>query len=329
MRAVVISRPGGPEVLEFRRIPDPVYSREELLVNIRATALNRADLLQRRGLYPAPPDAPQDIPGLEFAGEVEACGADVDNFRPGDRVMGILGGGGYAEKVALHAGLCISIPSRLSWEQAAAIPEAFMTAYDALQRQAGLARGEFLLLQAAASGVGTAALQLAAAEGARVIGLSRSADKRRRLERFDAGEILDPRSGELVKQVLALTGGEGVDVILDLLGAAAWPLHSKLLRKGGRMVVLGLMGGARCEIDLGLLLSKRWTIMGSVLRGRQLIEKIELTREFSLSVLPLIQSGRLQPCIDRTLSLSLAAEAHAVMERNENFGKIVLTVGQE
>jgi putative PIG3 family NAD(P)H quinone oxidoreductase len=329
MRAVVISRPGGPEVLEFRHLPDPVCTREELLVNIRATALNRADLLQRRGLYPAPPDSPQDIPGLEFAGEVEACGAAAGQFRPGDRVMGILGGGGYAEKVALHAGLCIRIPSQLSWEQAAAIPEAFMTAYDALQRQAGLARGECLLLQAAASGVGTAALQLAAAEGARVIGLSRSAGKRRRLERFGAGQILDPESGELVEQVLALTGGEGVDVILDLLGAAAWPLHSKLLRKGGRMVVLGLMGGARCEIDLGLLLSNRWKIMGSVLRGRSLTEKIELTREFSRSVLPLVESGRLQPCIDRTLSLPLAAEAHAAMERNENFGKIVLSVEQK
>jgi len=328
MRAVVISRPGGPEVLEIRDIPEPSCRPEELLVNIRATALNRADLLQRRGLYPAPPDAPQDIPGLEFAGQVGACGAAVSDYRVGDRVMGILGGGGYAEKVAIHQGLCIRVPEALTWEQAAAIPEAFLTAYDALHRQARMARGEFLLLQAAGSGVGIAALQLAAAGGLRAIGASRSESKRLLLQKLGAGPLLDPRSVAFVEQVLELTGGEGVDVILDMIGAAAWPLHSRLLRARGRMVVIGLMGGARCEIDLGELLRRRWTIVGSVMRSRSVEEKIELTEEFSRRIMPLFENGRLAPWIDRTLDLSQAGEAHAVMERNENLGKIVLTIGR-
>jgi NADPH2:quinone reductase len=329
MRAVVISRPGGPEVLELRTVPDPACGQQELLVNIRATALNRADLLQRRGLYPAPPDSPQDIPGLEFAGEVESRGAGAHDFDTGDRVMGILGGGGYAEKVALHQGLCIKVPPALSWEQAAAIPEAFLTSYDALHRQARLAQGEFLLVQAAGSGVGTAALQLAALVGAQAIGLSRSSSKRRQLERLGAGPVLDPLREDLIAAVLERTAGEGVDVILDMLGAAAWPLHSKLLRSRGRLVIIGLMGGERCEIDLALLLRKRWIIQGSVMRSRTLGEKIELTQEFSRRIMPLFESGRLQPRIDRTLDLSRAAEAHAVMERNENLGKIVLTLGRD
>jgi len=329
MRAIVISRPGGPEVLELRNIPEPAYGQEELLVQIRATALNRADLLQRRGLYPAPPESPADIPGLEFAGEVEARGAGAHDFKAGDRVMGILGGGGYAEKIALHQGLCIKIPRALSWEQAAAIPEAFLTAYDALHRQARLARGEFLLVQAAGSGVGTAALQLAAVVGAQAIALSRSSNKRRRLEQLGAGPVFDPRGEELINAVLERTAGEGVDVILDLVGAAAWPLHARLLASRGRLVVIGLMGGARCEIDLALLLRKRWTIKGSVLRSRPLSEKIELTKEFSDRIMPLFESGRLMPWIDRTLDLSQAAEAHTVMEQNENLGKIVLTLERD
>jgi NADPH2:quinone reductase len=327
MRAVVISRPGGPEVLEIREIPNPAYGREELLVDVRASALNRADLLQRRGLYPAPPDAPPDIPGLEFAGEVAACGAAVRGFRTGDRVMGILGGGGYAEKVAIHQALCMKVPAALTWEQAAAIPEAFLTAYDAMYRQAGLQRDECLLVQAAGSGVGIAALQLAAAEGVRAIGTSRSGNKRKQLERLDAGPLLDPLRKDLIETVLQLTAGKGVDLILDMIGAAAWPLHSRLLRSRGRLVVIGLMGGARCEIDLALLLRKRWTIIGSVMRSRSLEEKSALTGEFSRRMMPLFESGKLKPWIDRTLDLSDAGEAHSVMERNENLGKIVLTMG--
>lgn len=326
MRAVVITRPGGPEVLEYRDISDPSCGPQQVVVAIRATALNRADLLQRRGLYPAPPDAPADIPGLEFAGEVEMCGDRVRGLRPGDRVMGLLGGGGYAEKTALHERLCMPVPGALSWEEAAAVPEAFLTAHDALSMQAGLARGETVLVQAAASGVGLAAAQLAAAAGATVIGLSRTAEKRGRLEEAGLELVLDPDGSDTVERVMEFTGGEGVDVVLDLVGAAAWPLHSRVLRERGRMVMIGLMGGARCEIDLALLLSKRLTLMGSVLRSRPVEEKIALVQDFSRRVLPLFESGLLQPSVDSVLDLSEVAEAHGVMERNENFGKIVLTI---
>jgi putative PIG3 family NAD(P)H quinone oxidoreductase len=329
MRAVVISRPGGPEVLELKEIPEPTCGPEQLLVKIRATALNRADLLQRRGLYPAPEDAPQEVPGLEFAGEVELKGAEVRGFEIGERVMGILGGGGYAEKVVLHQGLCMKIPSALSCAEAAAVPEAFLTAYDALYRQAKLRPEESLLVQAAGSGVGTAALQLAAVEGVRVIGLSRSAAKRRRLEKLGAGPVFDSRAENLAEMARRWNGGEGFDVILDMIGASAWPLHCRLLRSRGRMVIIGLMGGARCEIDLALLLRNRWTILGSVMRSRRLEEKIELTADFTSRMMPLLESGRLRPCIDRTLDISRVAEAHAAMERNENLGKIVLTLERE
>jgi putative PIG3 family NAD(P)H quinone oxidoreductase len=326
MRAVVITRPGGPEVLEFRDISDPSYGPEHVVVAIRATALNRADLLQRRGLYPAPPDAPADIPGLEFAGEVESCGARVRSLRTGDRVMGILGGGGHAEKTALHERLCMPIPPTLSWEEAAAIPEAYLTAYDALFRRAGLSRGEAVLVQAAGSGVGTAAVQLAASAGARVIGLSRTSDKRSRLEGAGPELVLDPSSPDAAERIMEQTDGVGVDVVIDLVGAAAWPLHARVLRECGRLVMIGLMGGARCNIDLALVLSKRLTLAGSVLRSRPLEEKIELVQEFSQRILPQFADGRLEPWIDRALSLSQVAEAHAVMERNENLGKIVMTI---
>jgi putative PIG3 family NAD(P)H quinone oxidoreductase len=326
MRAVVITRPGGPEVLEFRDISDPPCGPYEVVIAIRATALNRADLLQRRGLYPAPLDAPADIPGLEFAGEVERCGDGVRGLAPGDRVMGILGGGGYAEKTALHERLCIPIPPALSWEEAAAVPEAYLTAHDALFLQAGLSVGETVLLQAAASGVGLAAAQLASASGARVIGLSRTAEKRSRLEEAGLELVLDPNGADTVDRILDLTGGSGVEVVLDLVGAAAWPLNVRVLRERGRLVMIGLMGGARCEIDLSLLLSRRLTLTGSVLRSRPLEEKIALVQDFSRRILPLFACGVLEPSVDSVFDLAEVAEAHGVMERNENFGKIVLTI---
>jgi putative PIG3 family NAD(P)H quinone oxidoreductase len=329
MRAVVITRPGGPEVLELREVADPSFGPEELLVRVRATALNRADLLQRRGHYPAPPDAPADIPGLEFAGEVDSCGSRVRAFRSGDRVMGILGGGGYAEKTVLHHRLCMRVPPAMNWAQAAAIPEAFLTAYDALHIRAGLAAGEVLLVQTAASGIGTAALQLGTVAGASVIGLSRTAEKRAKLARAGFAQVLDPSDAATAEQVIHLAGGAGVDVVLDTVGAAAWPLHVRVLRQRGRIVILGLLGGARCEIDLAWLMRKRATLTGTVLRSRSLEQKIALAREFSRRVLPMFASGRLRPWIDRSFPLHAVQEAHAVLERNENLGKVVLTLDGE
>jgi len=325
MRAVVITRPGGPEVLELAEVPDPVPGPEELLVRVRTAGLNRADLLQRRGLYPAPAGVPAEIPGLEFAGEVEACGPGATACRPGDRVMGILGGGGQAERIALHQRLCMPVPASLTWEQAAAVPEAFLTAYDALFVQGRLAAGEHVVVQAAGSGVGIAALQLAFVGGARAIGLARTAEKRRRLEEGGLAPILDPADERVADRVIGATSGRGVDLILDLVGAAAWPLHARLLRERGRVVVIGLLGGPRCEIDLGLLMRKRATLVGSVLRSRSLEEKAALSAEFARRMLPLFAHGELRAWIDRSLPVHEVREAHAIMERNENLGKIVLT----
>jgi putative PIG3 family NAD(P)H quinone oxidoreductase len=324
MRAIVITRFGGPEVLQIREVPEPPVGPEDVVVRVRAAGVNRADLLQRRGLYPAPPGSADDIPGLEFAGEIEGCGAGVRTLQVGDRVMGIVGGGGYADKVVLHERLCLRIPPALSWENAGATPEAFLTAYDALFRCGSLSAGELVLLQAAGSGVGTAAAQLALVAGSRVIGLSRTPDKRRRLRKLGLQQVFDPDAPDLADAILAATGGEGIDLVLDLIGAPAWPLHLAVLRERGRVVIIGLMGGSRLEIDLFQLMRKRLTVTGSVLRSRGKDEKASLVREFAERVVPLMTLGRVSPIVHCTMEMSEAADAHRLMERNENFGKIVL-----
>jgi NADPH:quinone reductase len=325
VKAVVVSHPGGPEVLDLREVPDPPIGPDDVRVAVRATALNRADLLQRLGRYPAPPDAPADIPGLEFAGEVEALGVRAAGLELGDRVMGLLGGGGYAGKVALDARMCVRIPPGLSWEEAASIPEAFMTAFDALFERGRLVAGESVLLHAAASGVGTAAAQIARASGARAIGLARSPAKRRRLEELGLVGVLDPATPGLADAIRHAAGGS-VDLVVDLVGAATWPLDLEVLRTGGRLVLVGTMSGSRVDADLSLLMRKRLTVVGTVLRSRPLDEKIALTRNFERDVLPLFADGRLRPIVDRVFPLESAAAAHVWMESNANFGKIVLRV---
>jgi putative PIG3 family NAD(P)H quinone oxidoreductase len=328
MKAVVITEPGGPEVLQLRELPDPVPRAEEVLVRVRATALNRADLLQRRGRYPAPPGSPSDVPGLEFAGEVVACGERAHAWKPGARVMGILGGGGYAELLCTHERLCLPVPDRLDWPRAAAVPEAFLTAFDALLRLARLRPTERLLLHAAASGVGTAASQVARAVGATIVGLCRTASKRRRLAALGLGDVLDPATENLAQAIRSAAGGD-VDVVLDMVGAPVWALNLEVLATRGRIVVIGLLGGARVELDLATLLRKRVAVVGSVLRSRPPEEKIELTADFAARMGPLLADGRLDPLVDRVFPLERAGEAHALMERNESFGKLVLAVGGE
>jgi putative PIG3 family NAD(P)H quinone oxidoreductase len=326
MRALTITHPGGPEVLQIRTVADPVIGPEEVLVRVRASALNRADLLQRRGRYPAPPGAPADIPGLEFAGEVEACGELVAALQPGDRVMGIVGGGGQAEKLRLHERLCLRVPPGMSFEDAAAVPEAFLTAYDALFLRGALRPGEAVLLDAAGSGVGTAAAGIATVAGARVIALSRTADKRRRLQEMGVQRVLDPADPNVGAAIRMAAGGEGVDLAIDLLGASSWRLNLEVLAVRGRLVLCGTMGGSQVEVDLGTLLRKRLTVVGTVLRSRAVEEKIDLVQSFSRTMLPLLAAGRLRPVVDRVVPLEEAASAHAAMERNENFGKIVLKI---
>jgi len=325
MKAVVITRPGGPEVLEYREVPDPVAGPEDLLVRVRATALNRADLLQRMGGYPQPgPKPPFEIPGLEYAGEVIAVGERVEGFAVGDRVMGLLAGGGYAELVATHYRLAVKVPDVLSWEEAGATPEVFITAHDALL-QCGLAAGERVLVHAAGSGVGVAATQVAKVMGASLVaGTAGSAEKLARAAELGLDLGINYREQDFAEEVLRATDGKGVDVILDVIGAEYWERNLRALAVKGRMVVVGLMGGTGASTNLGVLLQKRLQVRGTTLRARPMEEKAAATRAFEKSVLPHIASGRVKVVIDRVYALRDAAEAHAYMATNANFGKIVL-----
>ena len=325
MKAIVIARPGGPEVLVEEERPVPEPGPGEIRVRVHASALNRADLLQRRGTYPAPPGAPADVPGLEYAGEVEAVGEGAGLWAVGNRVMGIVGGGGHAEYVVVHEREAIRIPQPLSWEEAAAIPEAFLTAYDALFRQLDLKMGERLLIHAVGSGVGTAALQLARAAGATVIGTSRTAEKLRRAEELGLEVGVDTSREDLAEAVNQATYGSGVHAVLDLVGGKLLEASLRVVALRGRVVVVGTTGGTRAEVDLGLLLRRRIHLFGTVLRTRPLEEKIALAREFSNSVLPLLSSNRIRPVVDQVFPFRDIRKAHERMEENASFGKIVLT----
>ena len=322
MRAVVIPDFGEPGVLRLDTLPDPRPSRREVVVQVRASGVNRADVLQRRGLYPPPPGA-SEVPGLEFAGVVVDVGGAVTRWRAGDRVMGIVAGGGYAERVAVDERVAVAVPGAMDLTTAGAIPEVYATAYDAIFRQARLQRGETLLIHAAGSGVGTAALQLARRAGARTIGTSRTASK---LERAGAmGLDLGVPGGEAWHEAVRnATGGRGADVILDLVGAPYLARNQAAIAAGGRHVVVGVPGGSRAELDLRLLMARRARLFGTVLRARSVEEKADLARDFTEAVLPGFVDGTLQPAMDRIFPAAKAADAHRRMEANENFGKIIL-----
>jgi NADPH2:quinone reductase len=324
MKAVVVVRPGDPEVLRISEVERPAPGPEEILVAVRASGVNRADLLQRRGRYPAPEGWPEQIPGLEIAGEVVEAGPGCRLFAPADRVMAVVGGGGYAEYVSLHERSAVRAPGGLDWQGAGAVPEAFMTAFDALFLQAGLSAGEVVLVHAVGSGVGTAALQLAGAAGVRTIGTSRTPEKLRRARALglDVGIVGDER---WPRAVLEATGGRGVDVVLDLVGGAYAPGNLQALAGGGRWMVVGVPGGTSAEVDLRRLMGKRASVTGTVLRARPLEEKITLARAFERRVVPVFESGVLRPVVDRTYPAAEAADAHRRMEANLNFGAIVLT----
>ncbi len=329
MRAVTIGEPGGPEVLGLRRVERPVPGPEEVLVRVAASGVNRADLLQRRGRYPAPPGAPEEIPGLEFAGRVEESGAGCRLRAPGDRVMGVVGGGGYAGYLTVHERATVRIPDGMSDVEAGGVPEVFMTAFDALLLQAGLGAGETVLIHAVGSGVGTAALQLAGAVGARTVGTSRTPGKLERARALGLDEAVvseggDPDEGGWPETVLERTGGRGVDVILDLVGAAYAGGNVRCLAGGARWIVVGVPSGARAELDLRRLMASRASVRGTVLRARPLEEKIALARRFEERVVPLFEAGRIRAVVDRVLAPEEASEAHRLMEENRTFGKLVL-----
>jgi NADPH:quinone reductase len=329
MKAVVISKPGGVEVLEIREVetpPPPVANRVK--VRVRAAALNRADVLQRRGHYPPPPGAPRDIPGLEFAGEVEQVGPEVTTWKPGDRVFGICGGGAQAEYLVMPASHLATVPPNLDWGEAAAVPEVFITAHDALFTQAGLQPGETLLVHAAGSGVGTAASQLAQATGVKAFGTSRTAQKLERAKEFglSASLVIESDPLTLPAKVQHWTNGRGVDVVLDLVGAAYLEANLQSLAPRGRMMLVGTTSGSRATIDFATVMSKRLMIKGTVLRARSEEEKATATRLFAAHVVPLLADGTVRPVIDRTYRMEEVRDAHLRMEANSNFGKIVLMV---
>ena len=325
MKAVYIKEFGGPENLEYREVEDtPEPKDSDVLIRVRASGLNRADLLQRRGLYPPPAGYSTNIPGLEFAGEVEEVGDGVSGFMVGDRVFGITAGEAHAEKLLVDASLVAILPANLNFVEAAAIPEVFITAHDAIFTQAGLKDGETLLIHAVGSGVGLAGLQLGKTFGATVIGTSRSWDKLTRCMEFeiDHGVITDDLS--FADEVLRLTDNRGVDVILDLVGGDYFPKNLKCLAVKGRLMLVGLTAGTKAEFDLGVALRKRVTIIGTTLRGRPTEEKAATVKKFAEEVVPLFAEGKLVPNVDRVFPASDVRAAHEYLESNESFGKVIL-----
>lgn len=325
MKAITIPTYGDADVLTLSDIEAPAPGPEDLLVGVRATALNRADLLQRLGLYPQPEPRPEhEVPGLEFAGEVLAAGSQVTRFKPGERVMGLLAGGGYAEQIVTHERLATAIPAQLGYAEAAAIPEAFITAHDALL-QCGFRAGDRVLVHAAGSGVGIAAVQIAKTAGAAcVLGTAGSAEKLAEAAKYGLDVGINYREENFAEAVATATDGRGVDIVVDFIGGAYLGDNLKALATRGRIIVIGMLGGLSGELNLAALLAKRAEIRGTMLRSRSLEEKATATRAFEHSVLPHLASGRIRPVVDQTFPLAEAAAAHRRMEANLNFGKIIL-----
>ena len=329
MKAVKIVSFGGVDGLQVVDVPDaPQPTADRVRVRVRAAGLNRADILQRLGRYPAPPGYPQHIPGLELAGEVEEVGDDARLFKPGDRVFGITGGGAQAEYVTVPESTLARIPENLDWADAASIPEVFMTAHDALFTQCGLQMGERVLIHAAGSGVGTAAIQLVRAASAVAYGTSRTPEKLERAKEFglSGSVVVDNEPAVFADSVKDWTGGVGVNVILDLVGAAYLKPNLEALASKGRLIFVGTTSGAKAEIDYSVVMSKRLRVMGTSLRTRSIEEKGTATRLFAQHVVPLLANGTVRPVIDKVFKIEDVRAAHERIESNESFGKVVLTI---
>jgi putative PIG3 family NAD(P)H quinone oxidoreductase len=329
MKAVKIVSFGGVDGLQVVSVPDtPQPTADRVRVRVRAAGLNRADILQRLGRYPAPPGHPPDIPGLEFAGEVEDVGEGACAWKAGDRVFGITGGGAQAEYVTVPESTLARVPKNLNWAEAASIPEVFMTAHDALFTQCGLQMGERVLIHAAGSGVGTAAIQLVRAAGAIPYGTSRTPEKLERAKEFGLAKSVavgdDPTT--FVKSVKDWTNGAGVNVILDLVGAAYLKANLEALATRGRLIFVGTTSGAKAEIDYSVVMSKRLRVMGTSLRTRSIEEKATVTRLFAQHVVPLLADGTVRPVIDEVFKMEDVRAAHQRIESNQSFGKIVLMI---
>ena len=328
MKAVYITEFGSTDNLEIREVPEPPEPENtQVLVRVRAAGLNRADILQVRGLYPPPNGFSPNIPGLEFAGEVAAVGEDVQNWKTGDRVFGITAGEAQAELLLTDETLLARVPENLTFTQAAAIPETFITAHDAIFTLGHLKQGETLLIHAVGSGVGLAALQLAKANGATVIGTSRTSDKLERCVEFGLDAAISTEAGvDFAAKIGEITEGRGVDVILDLVGAAYFSQNLKCLASKGRIMLVGLTSGRTAEFDMGMALQKRAKIIGTVLRSRTLNEKAEATHKFADEVVPLLKSRAIKPNLDRVFAFHDVVSAYKYLESNESFGKVVLEI---
>jgi putative PIG3 family NAD(P)H quinone oxidoreductase len=330
MRAVVLTEYGGPDVLRVAEVDPPAPGPDEILVAVEHSAVNRADVLQRLGRYRDPrPSTGPEIPGLEYVGTVAACGPRVTEWSVGDAVMGIESGGCYAEVLATHARQAMPVPAGLDRRDAAAVPEVFITAWDALVLQGGLTSGRWALVHAGASGVGTAAIQVAKAIGAS-IAVTCSAGKAQRCADLGADVVLARSPADWLGPLQAALQGrgvDGVDVVLDVVGGDEADRNLAAVRPRGSIVQVGLLGGGSATVNLGALLAKRVTWTGTLLRSRPLEEKIAVSRRFAAEVLPLFTAGRLHPVIDRRFPLDDAAEAHRVMEADANVGKLVLDIG--
>jgi putative PIG3 family NAD(P)H quinone oxidoreductase len=328
MRAIVIKQPGGPDVLSLEQVDDPVPGKHEVRVRVKATAVNRADVLQRMGHYPSPPDSPPDIPGLEFAGVVEELGPGVPEFEVGDKVFGLAGGGTYSDYVVVHSRCLSRMPKNLSFVEAASVPEVFTTAYDAMVSQCELKFGETVLIHAIGSGVGVAALQIARLLGNTVIGTARSEDKIESARKYGLDHGIVVRDGKFADQVQAISGGHGADVVLELVGGSYVGEDVLCAALKGRIIVVGLVAGLHSEVDFGRVLRKRLTLKGTTLRARPLEEKILAARLLQKEIVPLFEQGLLKPVVDKVFPLSAAAEAHELMDKNQNFGKLVLEISK-
>ena len=325
MQAALSLNAEGPEGLRFSEVASPVPGPDEIKVNVKATALNRADLLQTMGLYPAPAGAPADIPGMEFSGEVAAVGSRVRRWNTGDRVMGIVGGGAWAKELVTHEREAIAMPEGMSFSDAAALPEAFATAFDALVTQGGMTLNSEVLIHAVASGVGTAALQLCQLFGAKAIGTGRNEKKLARAAAMGLSRTILVKDGVFAARVKQLTGGRGCDVALDLVGGDWFAETIDSMALHGTLMLVGLVAGASAEVPLRSLLAKRVRVQGTTLRARTLEEKIAVARAFEQRLLPSFVSGQLKPVIDAVLPM---AELRAGLQRlasNDTFGKLVLT----
>jgi putative PIG3 family NAD(P)H quinone oxidoreductase len=318
---VVFAGAGGNEVIRLEERPDPVPGGEQLLVRVTHAGLNPADLSQREGSYPAPPGSPQDIPGLEVAGTIEACGAQVLDWKPGDRVFGLVGGGGLADRVLVHERHVAAVPDALDEPGAAAVPEAFITAHDAICGQAGLRPGETLLVHGAAGGVGSAAVQIGGLCGARVLGTVRSSDAAAVVREFGGEAISDK---DFADGVLTATGGRGADVILELVGAPHVPDNLRAIAMQGRIVLVGMGAGAEVTLVLRHLMARRASMRGTMLRARSLEQKADAVRAFERELLPHLASGRLRPVIDSVVPYERAGDAFERLAASGKRGKVLL-----